>query len=74
MYWDSPVVSKMLVRDLRKKATLLGINTLKMVTHRLVPGWEGKGKGKGKGEGEGEGKSVCSQQRHTRPAPQHHHV
>ena len=47
MYWDSPVVSKMLVRDLRKKATLLGINTLKMVTHRLVAGWEGKGKGKG---------------------------
>ena len=39
------VVSKMLVRDLRKKATLLGINTLKMVTHRLVAGWEGKGKG-----------------------------
>ena len=39
------VVSKMLVRDLHKKATLLGINTLKMVTHHLVPGWEGKGKG-----------------------------
>jgi hypothetical protein len=39
------VVSEMLVRDLRKKATLLGINTLKMVTHRLVPGWAGKGKG-----------------------------
>jgi hypothetical protein len=39
------VVSKMLVRDLRKKATLLGINTLKMVARRLVPGWEGKGKG-----------------------------
>ena len=33
------------MRDLRKKATLLGINTLKMVARRLVPGWEGKGKG-----------------------------
>jgi hypothetical protein len=30
------VVSKMLVRDLCKKATLLRINTLKMVTHHLV--------------------------------------
>ena len=39
------VVLEMLVRDLHKKATLLGINTLKMVIHRLVPGWEGKGKG-----------------------------
>jgi hypothetical protein len=35
----------MLVRDLRSKATLLGIDTQKRVTHRLVPGWEGKGKG-----------------------------
>ena len=39
------VISKMLVRDLRSKATLLGINTQKRVTRHLVPGWEGKGKG-----------------------------
>ena len=39
------VISKMLVRDLRSKATLLGIETHKRVTHRVVPGWEGKGKG-----------------------------
>jgi hypothetical protein len=38
------VVAKMLVRDLRKKAALLGIKTLNMVTHHLVAGWEGKGK------------------------------
>ncbi len=39
------VISKMLVRDLRSKATLLGINTQKRVTHHLVTRWEGKGKG-----------------------------
>ena len=39
------VISKMLVRDLRSKATLLGINTQKRVTHCLVTRWEGKGKG-----------------------------
>ncbi len=39
------VISKMLVRDLCSKATLLGINTQKRVTPRLVTGWEGKGKG-----------------------------
>jgi hypothetical protein len=33
------VISKMLVRDLRSKATLIGIDTQKTVTHRLVPGW-----------------------------------
>ena len=32
------VVSKMLIRDLQKKTTLLGINTLKSVTHCVV--WE----------------------------------
>jgi hypothetical protein len=39
------VISKMLVRELRSKVALLGINTQKRVTHRLVTGWEGKGKG-----------------------------
>ena len=38
------IISKMLIRDLQKKATLLGITTLKSVTHHLVPGWEGNGK------------------------------
>jgi hypothetical protein len=35
-------LSKMLVRDKRKLASNLGINT---VTHRKKPGWAGKGKG-----------------------------
>ena len=35
----------MLVRDLRKLAANLGINTTKLVTHRMKPGWAGKGKG-----------------------------
>ena len=39
------VISKMLLRDLRSKAILLGIEIQKRVTHRLVIGWEGKGKG-----------------------------
>ena len=39
------VISKMLLRDLRSKATLLGIEIQKRVTHHLVIGWEGKGKG-----------------------------
>ncbi len=38
------VTSKILVRDLQKKATLLGTNTLKIDTRSLVPRWEGKGK------------------------------
>ena len=38
-------LSKMLVRDLRKLAANLGINTTKLVTHRMKPGWAGKGKG-----------------------------
>ena len=38
------VTSKILVRDSQKKATLLGTNTLKIVTRCLVPRWEGKGK------------------------------
>jgi hypothetical protein len=38
-------LSKMLVRDLRKLASNLGINTTKLVTHRTKPGWVGKGKG-----------------------------
>jgi hypothetical protein len=38
--------SKMLVRDLRKLASNLGINTTKLVTtHRMKPGRAGKGKG-----------------------------
>ncbi len=40
------IISRMLIRDLlQKKATLLGINTQKIVTHHLVPGCEEKGKG-----------------------------
>jgi hypothetical protein len=38
-------LSKMLVRDLRKLASNLGINTTKLVTHQTKPGWIGKGKG-----------------------------
>jgi hypothetical protein len=38
------VVLKLLMRDFQKKATQLGINTLKMVTHKLLAEWEGKGK------------------------------
>ncbi len=38
-------LSNMLVRDLRKLAANLGINTTKLVTHRMKPGWAGKGKG-----------------------------
>jgi hypothetical protein len=38
-------LSKMLLRDLQKSATNLGIDTKKHVTHRTVSGWEGRGKG-----------------------------
>ena len=38
-------LSKMLVRDLWKLASNLGINTTKLVTHQMKPGWAGKGKG-----------------------------
>ncbi len=38
-------LSKMLVRDLHKLAANLCINTTKLVTHRMKPGWAGKGKG-----------------------------
>ena len=34
------VISKMLLRDLRSKATLLGIEIQKRVTHHLVIGWK----------------------------------
>jgi len=34
-----------LARHLREKALHLGIEVKKKVTHRIVPGWEGKGKG-----------------------------
>jgi hypothetical protein len=39
------ILSKMLVRDLRKLASNLGIITTKLVTHQMKPGWAGKGKG-----------------------------
>ena len=38
-------LSKMLVRAVRKLASNLGINTSKLVTHPMQPGWVGKGKG-----------------------------
>jgi hypothetical protein len=38
-------LSKMLVRDLRKLAANLGINTTKLVNHRIKSGWAGKEKG-----------------------------
>ncbi len=36
---------KMLMRDLRKLASNLGIITTKLVTHQMKSGWAGKGKG-----------------------------
>jgi hypothetical protein len=38
-------LSKMLVRAVRKLASNLGINTTKLVTHPMQPGWVGKGNG-----------------------------
>ncbi len=38
-------LSKMLVRDLRKLASNLGINSTKLVTHQMKLGWARKGKG-----------------------------
>ncbi len=38
-------ISKMLLGDLRKLASNLGINTTKLVTHGKKPGWARKGKG-----------------------------
>ncbi len=39
------VLFKKLARELREKAFTIGLDTKKRVTHRTVPGWEGKGKG-----------------------------
>ena len=39
------VMSKKLLRDLKKIACNAGINVKKMVTHRTRTGWAGKGKG-----------------------------
>ena len=38
-------LSKSTVRELRKIALGLNIDTKKHVTHKVIPGWEGKGKG-----------------------------
>ena len=38
-------LSKMLLRDLQKTASQLGLPTKKHVTHRVISGWEGRGKG-----------------------------
>ncbi len=38
-------LTKMLLRDLQKTTSNLGLATKKHVTHRVVSGWEGRGKG-----------------------------
>jgi hypothetical protein len=42
---DRITLSKMTVRDLWKIASNLGINTTKLVTHQMKPGWAEKEKG-----------------------------
>ena len=39
------VLFKKLARELREKSLTIGLDIKKRVTHRTVPGWEGKGKG-----------------------------